>query len=276
MKILIFGASGTVGSALFTALSPTYDVYGTYNKKKPATNDNHWLKYDLSEPVEDILKKIKPSLIISSLTGDFAKQWNAHRHMAEYLRETAGQMIYISTANVFDGAPVGGHTESDIPYPISQYGLFKQSCEEMVLWSTDCLIVRLPRILSKNNTDGWAERMSTLYSNVYFNYNSAENVAQEIKYCIQANDKGTIHLVSQDYLSDVELAEKLSASSGKKQEYAGNHLDAQEFCKLLGHADVSTLRQSSDGKFYLTMTGSQRNVFTCDDVVKSLYEGVLK
>lgn len=234
MRILIFGASGTVGSAVFQELSGEYEVHGTFNKRIfAAANMHHWEISDTAR-LNALLAEIRPEIIISSLRGDFLQQSAAHKKMADYLKAANGRMIFISTANVFDGAVAGGHDERQVPYPISQYGDFKKSCEEMLLWGLgkNCLIARLPKILTVARPEG-------RFSNLYYNYNTPQNVARALKLCIKKNKRGVQHLVSRDYICDAQGV--------------GEELTPEKYCELLGCDDVSKLRQSPDGKFYLTM-----------------------
>jgi dTDP-4-dehydrorhamnose reductase len=169
--ILILGASGTVGGAIFRRLSnpprkragnfTSYDspaVYGTFYKNPPfgagdiqpppslsgtephraktngAVNEKYYRQWDMANPagLQYILEEIQPAYVVSALNGNFEHQLSAHRLAAEYLQKSGGFFIFLSTANVFDGSPDAGHSEADTPYPISAYGKFKYACEQLL------------------------------------------------------------------------------------------------------------------------------------------------
>ena len=270
MKILIFGASGTVGSAVYRVLSAVdgYEVHGTFNKNKPSDfNEITWHKWDIADipGLNEMLASVKPGLVISSLTGDFLQQSAAHRVMVDYLKTAGGRMIFVSTANVFDGDVGGNHTEAALPYPISQYGDFKKSCEEMILWGlgANSLVVRLPKIISADIVERvvqHVEKGNGFYTNLYFNFNTPENVADALKHCLETKKSGILHLVSRDYMSDDEMAKLTLAKAGLDMTYPALQFSADSFCTTLGCNDVSKLRQSSDGGFYLTMTCTDEGI----------------
>jgi len=152
----------------------------------------------------------------------------------------------------------GNHTETVSPYPLSQYGDFKRNCEEMLLWSlgNKCLVARLPRIISKDtveNTVRHIESGNGFYSNLFFNCNTPQNLADAILYSIKENKSGVLHLVSHDFLSDADLARKIITAVGLEIDIPVLELNPQSYCTLLGCSDLSKLHQSNDGGFYLTM-----------------------
>ncbi|MCL2217576.1 MAG: sugar nucleotide-binding protein [Defluviitaleaceae bacterium] len=271
MKILIFGASGLVGGAICKELAGAkeYEVHGTFNKNKPEDFcEAH--KYDIAdEPrLDGLLARIKPDLIISSLTGDFTQQLGAHKTMAEYLKKNGGRMIFISTANVFDGAVSGNHSEAAVPYPLSRYGKFKQSCEEMLRHESgaNCLIVRLPKIISGGDSEditGHIKKGNGFYSNLYFNFNTPENVARAVKHCIEKSKSGVVHLVSGECMSDAEWAGRTLAQAGLTMEYETSELSEESYCALLGCSDISKLAPSKNGGFYLTIICTDKDVAQC-------------
>ena len=104
-KIMVLGASGTVGAAVFRQLSQNsmLDVYGTYFRKESDNPRMRFFSLDNHEQMKDLLEEIAPDVVISALRGDFRRQIEAHVLAAEYLRNHQGRMLYFSTVNVFDG-----------------------------------------------------------------------------------------------------------------------------------------------------------------------------
>lgn len=285
-KTLIFGASGTVGSEIFRILSKDkqYRVYGVYNKNKPAgIEENLWTKCDMAdiESLKILLESINPDIVISSLTGDFLAQSSAHRIITAYLKKNSGKIVYISTANVFDGDVRGLHSETTTPYPLSAYGSFKQSCEEMLLWglAANCLVVRLPKILTKRDigdTIKSSEEGQAVYANLHLNFNTAENVAKAIHYAIECNKSGILHLASYDYISIEEYMQCLLKLSNKSFAYKSESLNPQSYCAVFAEKDTTKLRQSTDGNYYLTISSRHEDINTkfklsCKDAIAAVF-----
>jgi dTDP-4-dehydrorhamnose reductase len=283
LKVLILGASGSIGSVLFNKLSNLYDVYGTYNRNNPdVINYVNLRKYNIAdyEVLDAMLDNIKPNLIISSLTGDFEQQLNAHKRINRFLYETSGRCIFISSANVFDGSPNGSKTEADTPYPISAYGKFKVSCERIIQnnLGNQCLIIRLPRTLSLKDIDSeivQVEQNKSLFSNLYMSYNSADNVTEAIVYCIEKNKSGILHLTSDDYMLESDFMKTLLSFHRKNLSYTYESLTKITYCSLLGCDNPALLKYNNDGYFNLSLKSTDVDVSTrfgisCKKVISSL------
>lgn len=283
MKILILGASGTIGNAIYQCLSNQYDVYGTYNKNKPDNIDNKYLhKYDITDYIvlDYILNKVKPNLIISSLTGNFERQLKAHKRIAEQLKKSSGSCIFLSTSNVFDGSPNASHTELDIPYPISPYGKYKYSCEQLlqINLKNKCLIVRLPRTLSPEtalNEIQYVQKGQPVYANLYKSFNTANNVAKTLKFCIETNKYGIIHLTSSNNISDHGFMELLLSHYKKNIPLTVNSFTIESYCNALGCDNPALIRCGNDGNFYLSLKSIDSDLsasfnVTCESVIASL------
>lgn len=101
----------------------------------------------------EILAYENPEIVIPSIRGDYQSQLNFHKTLADWLSGKQKRLLYISTANVFDGDLSKPWTEHDPPMPESDYGSFKRDCETMLgnilenqliffrlaaVWSADC------------------------------------------------------------------------------------------------------------------------------------------
>ena len=300
MKILILGASGTVGKPLFYTLSEKYEVHGTFNRNKPTDVPDAYLhKFDISDiaSLDAILSAVKPNLIISSLAGNFEQQLEIHKHLEKYLWEADGRMIFISTANVFDGDVTGQHSEAKAPHPISQYGKFKQACEALLQMGLGdrCLIVRLPKIMDNKTAAQFLKQAETgdppVYENLYMSFNTAKNVANAIKYCVDTDKCGVLHLTSHDSISISECMELLLAQADKearlrarfvqnnfladkKAGYTPQRLTVDSFCALLGCDDLSLLRHNTDNEFRMDLVCTDVNIsarfgISCKEIFSS-------
>ena len=284
MKVIVLGGSGTVGKALFDAFSQdgAYTVYGTYNNNKPQSIDEaHWGHWDMEnmEYLRTFLRKINPDLIISSLTGNFEQQYSAHVILKGFLDETGGRIVFISTANVFDGALIGLHTERDAPYPVSKYGCFKAACEELFdSLNERSLIVRLPKILTQKDADYMVDRAVSgkpVYSNLYLNLTTPNYAAVAVKYCVDDLKYGVMHLVSNDNLSVDECTRRIMSQMGKSDGYTPQTLTPEVLCEMYELQNASQLRLSKDGNMYLTMVCMDVDIatqfnFSCEAVISTL------
>ena len=130
-RVLIFGGSGFLGRALFKELHPYMDVYGTYCSQTKFESNKSYYRYDYREdsPLK-ILKKVKPDIIISCLRGDAEEQFIAHDLIIDFSTKQEAKLIYLSSANVFDGFWHFPSYEHDKTYSESTYGLLKIKIEK--------------------------------------------------------------------------------------------------------------------------------------------------
>ena len=85
-RILILGASGFIGQAIYKELCSYFDVYGTYYSNKSFAKNQHFVRYDLEyDGIDEVLSKVQPTIIISALRGDFNAQIEAHIYLTEYV-----------------------------------------------------------------------------------------------------------------------------------------------------------------------------------------------
>ena len=284
MKILILGASGSVGEPLFRMLSPKHDVFGTYNQNKPEeAQEGRWLKWDCSDTagLDGILDTVSPDVVVSSFSGDFAEQLEAYGHLANRLRESSQIMVFISTANVFDGDARGDCFEGIPPYPISPYGKFKQNCEELLRDGIGdrLLVVRLPKIINAKSVQALLKQAenaeAAIYSNLYMSLNSAENVACAISHFIENQKRGIVHLTSNDSISVDESIDILLAKIGKTKGYSPQLLDKETYCKLLHCDDISLLRISDADSFRLTLKSFDADILSSFNIsCREVLDGV--
>lgn len=211
MKILILGASGYAGSCIKAVLSKRFEnVSGTYHTfNETYLNDRSTILFDAENPegLHDILSNIKPEIVISCLTGDFEKLIAVHKVAADYLQESSGKLIFLSSSNVFDGALDRPHYESDTPKAESDYGKFKIRCEEIIekTLGKNGIILRLPQIYGKNcprvlelqQSVKTRQPIRTL-KNIYVNYTTNQQIAEWILFILEHGLTGIFHIGTKD------------------------------------------------------------------------------
>lgn len=135
MKILITGSKGQLGSELVDFLSKDNKVYGFGHKELDITDKNL---------VINKVSKIVPDIVIhcaafvdadgceSNIKDAFDVNTIGSGNVIIASKKTKSIMVYISTDYVFDGKKDSPYIESDIPNPISVYGISKYAGEQIV------------------------------------------------------------------------------------------------------------------------------------------------
>ena len=221
-RILILGASGFIGNAIYKELTSYFDVYGTYHTANKALDYNNVMfKFDVEKDnINDTLNKVNPNYIISSLRGPFKDQLRVHQETLNYTLSAVNcKIIYLSTVNVFDGKGKFPSYENDSLLAVSQYGKYKVRQEKAInkLPNSKFAILRLPLVLgvnspriiqlkeaSKNKTD------FEVYPNLIISVTTANKIAQQVHYIINKNLNGIFHLSSNNMIHHLELFEELS------------------------------------------------------------------
>ena len=215
-KILIFGASGFLGNALYKELCSYFKTFGTYCTPNNALENNkHFFQYNIEEDdVFEILEAVKPSIIISTLRGDFHAQIIAHQHIAEYLQSHDCKIIFFSSANAFDAYSKYPSYELDKTLSESIYGHFKIKIENMLLRlpKKKVVVVRLPMVLGsqspriKEIKQHIQDKTAVeIFPNLIMNVTTDSKVTQQIHYIINQNKTGIFHLGSTDLVHHDEF-----------------------------------------------------------------------
>ncbi|MCL4528197.1 MAG: SDR family oxidoreductase [Chloroflexi bacterium] len=149
MLILIVGASGFLGSRLFSDLRTNNEVVGSY-LSRPSPD---LIRLDVSDRdrVQKLLETTRIDLIIDcgGMTRPDACESNPQRAYsvnvegAKNLADFACcKIIYFSTDYVFDGSKES-YTENDEPHPINVYGKTKLDAEKIILRDPKNIVVRV-------------------------------------------------------------------------------------------------------------------------------------
>ncbi|WMI65031.1 sugar nucleotide-binding protein [Aestuariibaculum sp. YM273] len=227
-RILILGASGFLGHAIYKELCPYFNTFGTYNTENPQFDKNqHFFQYNIEEDdVYEILDIVKPSIIISALRGDFSAQFVAHKHVAEYINNHKTKFIFLSSANVFDAYSKYPSYEEDKTLSNSIYGHFKIKIENMLLRlpKKKVAILRLPMVFGPYcpRLKEIAQLISDkepveIFPNLIMNVTTHTKVTQQIHYIINRNKSGVFHLGSIDLVHHDEFIRDIIKISGLKK-----------------------------------------------------------
>ncbi|GAA4271685.1 sugar nucleotide-binding protein [Aquimarina gracilis] len=219
-RILIIGASGFIGNALYKELNSYFDTYGTYKTDNTFFEKNQkFFQYDMEfEDISILLDNLKPTIIISALRGNFNSQLDAHQRIIKWITKNRSKLIFISSANVFDSFSNYPSYEYDKTLSDSIFGRFKIKIENalMRLPSNKYVIARVPMVFGSNTPR--VQEIKTLYDlkapievfpNVIINTTSISKLTQQLHYIINRNKKGVYHLGSTDLIYHFDLIREI-------------------------------------------------------------------
>ncbi len=222
-RILILGASGFLGGAIYKELCSYFKTFGTYNTpNKQYEKNKHFFQYSMEEDdVYEILGIVKPTIVISALRGDFSAQLIAHQHLAEYVFNNKIKLIFISSANVFDAYSKYPSYETDKTLSHSIYGHFKIKIENMLLRmpKKQVVILRLPMVFGAQSPriieilENIKEKEPIeVFPNLIMNVTIDAKVTQQVHYIINRNKCGVFHLGSNDLVHHNDFIKELVES----------------------------------------------------------------
>ncbi|WP_238857861.1 sugar nucleotide-binding protein [Poritiphilus flavus] len=208
-KILILGASGFIGNAIYKELCNYYDTYGTYcNARRTFEHNGQFFRYDMEEDdIVRILESVQPQIIISAVRGNFAAQIQAHQHMLEYLVKNPCRLYFLSSANVFDAYSKYPSYEYDKTLSESVYGRLKIKIENMLLRlpKSKMAILRVPMVFGNTSPRVkeikraiWNNEPVEVFPNLVMNVTNDDKLTQQIHYLINRDKGGVYHLGSND------------------------------------------------------------------------------
>lgn len=226
-KILILGASGFIGNALYKELCSFFDTYGTYcSRTKPFSKNKKFFEYDQeTEDVEILLQNLKPTIIISAIRGNFDAQVYTHLSIIKYLMHNECKLIFISSANVFDAFTNYPSYEYDKTLSQSVYGRFKIKIENALLRLPNHKynILRLPMVFGANsprvveikNKIEFGEALE-VFPNVVVNASEVSKLTQQVHFIINQKKPGVFHLGSNDLIHQHDLITDIAEVLGFK------------------------------------------------------------
>ncbi|QAA81034.1 dTDP-4-dehydrorhamnose reductase [Aequorivita sp. H23M31] len=225
-RILILGGSGFIGHALYKELFPYFDVHGTYCKQEGTFSENKVFHHHCVEKDSMflLLNKLRPTVIISAIKGDYDRQIEAHCQIVEYaLLNQKCRILYISSSEVFDAKWRHPSYETDEPLSESTLGRFKISVEKLLLENipSQTTIIRLPIVLGINSPAIFHLRQCIrhkatfeVFPNLVITATTINKVCQQIHYIINRSVLGIYHLTSNDMVHHEDLFREITSKIG--------------------------------------------------------------
>ena len=218
-RVLILGASGFIGNALYKELNSYYDTFGTYFSKKGFGQNQHFFHFDLKEGgLENIVKEVKPKLIISALRGPFEAQIETDQFLTHFIERYDCRLMFLSSANVFDTFEHFPSYEYDKTLSESIYGRLKIKIENdlLRLSPSKFVLARLPMVFGNQSPrilelDEIIKKKLPLevFPNTIINVNNDIRLTQQIHYIINQNLTGIFHLGSSDLIHHFDFMKLL-------------------------------------------------------------------
>ncbi len=214
-KVLLLGANGLVGRAVAAALREDYQIIPAAGHGTP--EGGYCLPVEVPGRLAEVLELEAPEIVISSVRGHFGQQMAFHEALAERLAGSGARLLYVSTANVFDGDLSRPRREVDEPTPESEYGVFKRDCEAMLeerlgerlsvfrlpsVWSEDCPRLRMLERHSRSGEPHHTWRGDTV------NVALARQVGDWARYVLGHGLRGIFHVGTTD-MADYFAFEKM-------------------------------------------------------------------
>ena len=235
LRLLVTGASGLVGSKVFTAArAQGVRVFGTYHEH--ALNHEKLLRADLAsgEEIHRVVQNTAPDVIIHSagLTDVDQCELETQRAflvnatttalLANECRRIGSHFVYISTDYVFDGR-TGNYTESSQSNPVNAYGRSKLAGEESTLTASKTFCVARTSVVYgwgreyRANIGSWAyqelraARPIKIVSDQYASPTLNSQLARMLLEIAQKRTPGIIHVAGETRLSRYDLVRAIAS-----------------------------------------------------------------
>ncbi len=235
-KVLITGSNGLLGQSLLNLLLEEKDKYTVFGFSRginrSGREDFIYISIDITEEklLKKEIKKIKPDFIINTAAMTNVDDCESHKEICDIINidvvkwlieiseEQKTHLIHISTDFIFDGKK-GNYKETDIPNPLSYYGLSKLKSEELLLNSKiKYTILRTILVygkvfdMSRSNIVLWVCKMLkegkeiTIVNDQFRTPTYVEDLAMACKISIDKKALGIFNIASNKLLSVYEIA----------------------------------------------------------------------
>ena len=157
MRVLLFGKTGQIGSAVLNQLSSKHDIIAS---------DRSQVDFNHPDTIEEMIRHTSPDIVVNAAAytavdaaesnPELAMQINGYsvEAMAELSGKMGFRMIHFSTDYVFDGTLSRPYREDDLKNPINTYGASKAYGDDAVLaYAAHATIFRISWVISTNKVN---------------------------------------------------------------------------------------------------------------------------
>lgn len=247
-KILILGSTSWLGSALLNRLNTNKEAYQlittVYKNKIELDADIEVVDAQELKDYQVILETFKPNVIVNFLRGENEEGYNIHKSIIDFSTKEKSHYIFASSVLALDAYKNIDLTEDVLVKSLSEYGIFKGNCEEMLYDSKiDWTILRF------SSLQGYCEHKHTrneaflrrLFNGekIYVDSGVVQNrmfvddmilIAEKI---IERTIKGIIHIGTIDSSDEIDFLRKqanLFGYSSDRIQESGNQRNVNLNC----------------------------------------------
>ena len=262
IKVVVTGSNGLLGQSLINLLLKEKEVYKVFGlsrgDNRSGRDDFSYVSIDITneKKLKEVLLETEPNVIINTAAMTQVDDCEGDRKacdllnvsVVEWLGEISekieAHLIHLSTDFIFDGIK-GNYKETDVPNPLSYYGVSKLKSEEVLINSKiSYTILRTILVfgkvydMSRSNIVLWVKSMLekgkeiTIVDDQFRSPTYVEDLALACKIAMDKKAKGIFNISSNELLSVYEIVQQIADVF---------HLDK----KLIKPISTSTLNQTA-------------------------------
>ena len=235
-KILIFGASGTLGSNIFYYLKEKYEIILSVNETKFFSKSASYCKlpekeFNSKKKIFEKIKNINPDIIINCIANtnlEYCEKFPSKTTktneiipniISQICKKLSIQFIHISTDHLYDGKDSKRKKETDKVKPINTYAKQKYLAEKNIINNNpNSLIIRTNFFGYSNQKKQFLDfilesskykKKIYLYEDYFFTPISTKYFTKCIDILIKKKTKGVINIVSSEIISKYDFGVKI-------------------------------------------------------------------
>lgn len=247
-RILILGSTSWLGSALLKRLNANKEEYQLittiYKNKIELDADIKVINAQELKDYQTALQTFKPNVIVNFLRGENEEGYNIHRSIIDFCNKEKSHYIYASSVLALDAYDNIDLTEDILARSLSEYGIFKGNCEEMLYNSKiDWTVLRFSSLQGycahkHTRNEAYLSRLfngEEIYvdSGVVQNRMFVDDMTLIVKKIIEKTIKGIIHIGTIDSSDEIDFLRKqanLFGYSSDRVQESGNQRNVNLNC----------------------------------------------
>ena len=247
-KILILGSSSWLGSALLNRLNTSkedYQLITTVHKNKIELDvDIEIVDAQELKDYQIAFETFKPNVIVNFLRGENEKGYDIHKSIIDYCTKEKSHYVYASSVLALDAYDNIDLTEDLLAKSLSEYGIFKGNCEEMLYDSKiDWTVLRFSSLQGHcahkhTRNEAFLNRLSNgekvyVDSGVVQNRMLVDDMILIVEKIIERTIKGIIHIGTTDLSDEIDFLRKqanLFGYSSDRIQESGNQRNVNLNC----------------------------------------------